>query len=215
MDVRVTELLNDNHTPANGEFRTFVQAGVGGRAVVGAEVNRANCLIINRTSGSGRVGRIMLRGSLLESDVSRTTDGSIILQASAAGNAASLGGSYASQLMAISLQGSWVIPRPRRQQTLPARVVSTMSVGSVRALQRSSPKSSIESARANVAQREINQLASRVRKAQRDTPNWANIVDVANFIGNIAAAVWQIFNALPLMLRGQVTIPRVILALGA
>jgi hypothetical protein len=215
MDTRLTEKWNNDHSPASGEFKTYGWNVAGSRPIVGTEAFRVNCVKLNRVGNTGRLGRLQLRGGLLETDLVRNADGSPGLAATAGSNMSALLASYIPNYMAFPVQGMWVVPRPRSKQNLAARPVSSVTIGGVAQHQRSNQKSSIQSARAQLAQREVNALGTKIVRAQRQNPNWANLRDVLQLLWDLRDAVWFVVNGLPLVMRGAITIPRVLLSLPA
>ncbi len=79
MSVRCVRHMNDDHSLADGEYRTFGQSGTGSRAIVGAPMPRESVAFVLRQTATRGAGYLLHRGMLLESDVIRQGDGSELL----------------------------------------------------------------------------------------------------------------------------------------
>ncbi len=209
MDARMIREMNNDGTLADGEYRYFQQAGTGQRESVGGVLDPNLCLVATRAVASKQAGRVEYRGSLKPSDVVRSPDGSLTLAPAAAGNVMGVAGTYSSYMANMSSYGNFVIPRPESQRNLAARVISGFTLTGTKFRQVSVNRTSLETARAALIQRELNALSAKARRLQRQVAN--GLVALAQAIG-ILQSFWDtgmgLINALPVLLRGALQLGR-------
>ncbi len=208
MSMRVIRDLNDDHSPADGDYRYFELAGVGQRASVGPRSPRELCLNIVRQTAGGRAGAVQQRGVLQESDLVRSNNGTITLAPIAAGNTASAFGAWRSQMSSSPMAGAWVMPQPVRRQNLPPRAVQDFVLGGVSLRQLSTNRISIEQARVALIQREINNIVAKARKLQRQVRAGVALAGTLLFA---LQEYWDtgraLYLSLSVVLRGLVRLP--------
>jgi len=205
---RVIRWKNDDHSDADGESRVFGWELTGQRASLAAKPQRELCLRVRKVTSFNQSGYMYLRGCLNESDVVRTMNGAITLAPSAAGNVTEAFTTFTTQLNSNVMQGSWVVPRPPSQQHLEARVVTSYALAGVQLRQLTNQRISLESARAKIVQRELNNLARQARKLQRQVE--LGLISLGSVLGSLQSIYdtgMLAFQGLALALRGAIRLP--------
>jgi hypothetical protein len=193
MSVIARVIMLDNYTPVEGVYRTFDLLGVGSRAIVGNVAERELCALIRRRTAAQGSGRVELRGSLLESDLITSTNGTKELAPSAPGNARQSIGSYNNQLMSSTLAGNWVMIPPPGKRHLPPRIITSFDLVGVKHRQLEMPRTSIASAKAQLLLRELKRMARQVRSLF--TRIERGLATLAGIIGELQS-IWDEGKAL-------------------
>jgi hypothetical protein len=204
-NVRVIRYMNDDHSLADGDYRDFLQIGTGNRVAVDDALDRAYCAVIRRTTANNQAGRIELRGALREVDVVRSPSGVLSIAPAAAGNLAAAFGSFQANMNSFPLAGTWVMIQPRMKRQLAARQITSFQLAGVKHRQVTVQKTSLQSARVKLIQREINNLKSQARRFQRQVE--LGLLTLAGIIGtlqNIWDASRLLLEGIPLALRGLI-----------
>jgi hypothetical protein len=208
MDARVIRFKNDDHSEADGHYRRFVQVGTGQRVAAAGRASIDKILILNKQTADGSGGRLELRGALLESDIVKAADGSFTLAAPAGSNAAVSVNDLKDWFTEPITAGNFVILQPPLKRNLPARVITALNGASVGERQPYRIAVSLDQARIKLVQRELNALAARARKLQKQVE--AGIVLIGQVVGALAD-IWDTGRALWLglsaALRGLVRLP--------
>jgi hypothetical protein len=173
-------------------------------------------LALGKETEEGRIGTMLLRGCLMQSDVIAGSDNTYRLADPTTFTGGGEGlDTLAERLAPALLLGTFVIPNAAGLTVQTAREVISHTVQGVVVVQSTRNRRSIKSSELDVAQRQINsksaEIASLVRRAAGDVLS-------GNFLAlalDLASAAWSIYTSLSVSDRARIKMPSRILAFKA